>query len=422
MVTEKIGQAGYMFFSAGASVQAENKSQFANAMENAEKSYSTENKPVDKSYHASEENADAKLEENLQEKSEIQKDENVSKENTVEEKKPLRDSAEVEKEQEISEVVVIETMANVMVESQVEVKVQQMIADELGVSLESIQESMLNLGLTVDDLQDPQNMLKLIVETMELQGPEEMLTNPQLTEAFKKLNQSIENFMAEASAEESTSFDMTGEKVNEMNSTDDGFSQEEDQNNNADAEHVDAKADGTSGDVQKFAGTVSTMKTDFMQNIQELLVERVDTETATDIVRQVVDQVKFQMRTDVNSLEMQLYPEHLGKVSIQVVSKNGVMTAQIAAENEVAKVALESQIQTLKENFEQQGLKVESVEVMVSTRGFEQNEGKEQNASESERQGKQFRRIRSLDSVDDEVIEETEEMKEVLGSTVSYMA
>lgn len=80
------------------------------------------------------------------------------------------------------------------------------------------------------------------------------------------------------------------------------------------------------------------------------------------------------MKNDVTSLQMQLYPEHLGKVSIQVVSKNGVLTAQIAAENEVAKAALESQLATLKESFDSQGIKVQSVEVMVSTNAFEQNQ------------------------------------------------
>ena len=51
-------------------------------------------------------------------------------------------------------------------------------------------------------------------------------------------------------------------------------------------------------------------------------------------------------------LEMSLNPESLGKVNLNITSKDGVMTAQITTQNEVSKEALESQLQILKDNIE----------------------------------------------------------------------
>lgn len=44
-----------------------------------------------------------------------------------------------------------------------------------------------------------------------------------------------------------------------------------------------------------------------------------------------------------------LNPERLGSVHVTVSAKNGILTAQIAAQNEQVKTALENQMTTLRE-------------------------------------------------------------------------
>ena len=135
------------------------------------------------------------------------------------------------------------------------------------------------------------------------------------------------------------------------------------------------------------------------------MADRADVETAENITKQVVNQVKLTMKNDVTSLQMQLYPEHLGKVSIQVVSKNGVLTAQIAAENEVAKV--------------------QSVEGMVSTNAFEQNQqSNTENSDQEHRHGRQAKKniLTGLTGEDDSELPEDNSLQETLGNTVSYTA
>lgn len=89
-----------------------------------------------------------------------------------------------------------------------------------------------------------------------------------------------------------------------------------------------------------------------------------------NIANQIMEQLKVSVKPDFTSMELQLNPEHLGKVGLSIVSKDGVMTAQFTTQNEMAKEAIESQMHVLIENLNNQGLKVESIEVAVSNFTF----------------------------------------------------
>ena len=92
-----------------------------------------------------------------------------------------------------------------------------------------------------------------------------------------------------------------------------------------------------------------------------------------DIMRQIMDYMKVSVKADSSDLEMQLHPQSLGTLHIQMASKNGVVTANFITQNETVKAALESQMIQLKESFAEQGVKVEAIEVTVQTHQFEQN-------------------------------------------------
>ena len=148
--------------------------------------------------------------------------------------------------------------------------------------------------------------------------------------------------------------------------------------------------------------------------------------TQADILRQVVDEIKLTMSRDINSLSVQLNPEQLGKVQIHVATKNGVMQAQIIAENEAAKNAVEAGISVLREAFENQDLKVDAIEVMVGTRDFfAENEQNAQDDSQREKTGNQVGGI-NLNEVSDDEISESEqleaEMMKAQGNRVNYTA
>lgn len=150
------------------------------------------------------------------------------------------------------------------------------------------------------------------------------------------------------------------------------------------------------------------------------------TSFATRILNQVLDGIKVMTSENMSSMEMQLNPESLGKLSIQVISKNGVVTAQIAAQSEAVKEAVESQIAVLRQNMEEHGLKIEDVEVTVASHGFEQdmnngNGSSHENQQEHKHADSSHSTVNAdIKAVKEEVAEEI--IKEQKGSTVSYSA
>jgi len=113
-----------------------------------------------------------------------------------------------------------------------------------------------------------------------------------------------------------------------------------------------------------------------------------------EIMNQVAENVKASITEDVTKMEMQLNPQNLGKVLLELTSKNGVVSAQFTAQNDVVREALEAQIADLRETLNQQGIKVDAIEVTVSSHAFEEN--LDQNAQSQEKEGEMMEQISSL--------------------------
>lgn len=159
---------------------------------------------------------------------------------------------------------------------------------------------------------------------------------------------------------------------------------------------------------------VNVDTTAFTANVQE-----------ADIIRQIIDQIKVTATKEVQSMEVQLNPENLGKVYVNVEAKDGVMQAKIIAETEAAKNAIENNLAILKENFSNNEIKVEAIEVMVATYGFfeESQNGDFDNQEQTNDTSKSVGRINVNDLGEEELTEEEElevEIMKTKGNTVSY--
>ena len=125
------------------------------------------------------------------------------------------------------------------------------------------------------------------------------------------------------------------------------------------------------------------IKTPFVQNNNTYV--SVDT---VRIIEQLAERVRVTNFSEVSSIEMQLNPENLGKMYVNISSKQGMVNAQIAATNETVKEALEAQIYELKESLQQSGVKVDAIEVTIASHEFEKNleQGQSREEQEAERQ------------------------------------
>ena len=125
---------------------------------------------------------------------------------------------------------------------------------------------------------------------------------------------------------------------------------------------------------------ISTNQIDTLNSIDTYL--SVDT---MEIIEQIVEKTKVLVDSETTTMQMQLNPENLGKIYLNISSKEGSVNAQMMVTNEAVKEALEAQIVMLKENLNQAGVKVDAVEVTIASHEFERN--LEQDHSREEQEG-----------------------------------
>lgn len=141
----------------------------------------------------------------------------------------------------------------------------------------------------------------------------------------------------------------------------------------------------------------------------EQTTERFDLQRTQKIIDQIADYVKIHSGEKLTSMEIALNPASLGSVSLHVSSKGGVISAQLYAQDEAVRAALESQVAALKESLEAQGMKVDAIEITEHSHQLEQNLDQNGGQQESaEAQKKSGRRLLNLDELPEEEAYEEE--------------
>ena len=159
---------------------------------------------------------------------------------------------------------------------------------------------------------------------------------------------------------------------------------------------------------------IEQITADMTQNIERAFSEIADDVqniNEVDIVRQVVEQIKVTAGQQLQSIEVMLNPENLGHVHVTVTSRQGAVTAQLTAQNEQVKAALENQMVALKEHFNNQGIKVEAVEITVQSHGFESQQnlsGNDSNQAQQERKTHRRLDLSSIDELDESEMTDSE--------------
>ena len=362
------------------------------------------------------------------------------------------------------------------------------VAEEMEVTPEEVEEVMEVLGLTAVQLLDPANMQKLVVA---LSGNEDQLsivTDAELYGHLQNLLESVETALNDLQSELGLSEEDLGAILADMavvqqpedtDIPDELLTQPETENvalegmkdyavtvhKNGESVEVKVTVDDASGaksvqeevtetpEVQPKHEAKSGNKNAFAEhkgeNSSDNLMMQAPTEqtqlhdvsegqpvmerfTSTeDIMNQIMEYMKINLKGDVQELELQLHPASLGNVHVQIASKDGMLTAQFTAQNEVVKAAIESQLVQLKTQFEEQGIKVDSVEVTVGNYQFEQNfSGNEEHPGERQGTGKKTRRNINLNDIDlDDIPEDMDDSERIAaemmannGNTVDYTA
>lgn len=342
--------------------------------------------------------------------------------------------------------------------------VYEEIKDSFELTDEQLRQLMENLGFTMADLLVPTNITALIIQVTGSQDAMSIITDDALSANFMQvmdvLTQELENLSAqtdisvedikgiiEAAADMDAEDAVIADDVISSDVQTDNEVQNAEADNTSDnsIENVIAKKLVTEGDKENTSGdsqygngksdaksdivkndtaapTVNTTISDIQKSF-EAAFEKVDSRVnAADVIDQIVDSIKLNSTTELKSMEIQLNPQNLGKVNLLVSVREGVVTAQIAAENEQVKRALEGQLLTLKENIQNQGIKVDAVEIMVQTNAFETNQQFNDNKQQQERKALRKIKLDGFDYTDDDSNDETENINYNENSSVEYMA
>lgn len=303
--------------------------------------------------------------------------------------------------------------------------IKENIKKTMNVSDEDIESAMEQLGITAGDLLDMQKLTDLVVALSGNTDSLEFLTDADsvsmlndileyaksvtdnLEDVYNMGIDSIKEMLVSAKDDVKQSVVKEDAQPEEQPET---VSQHElsnviaqktkvqtDNDNNADDRQQTHMSDKASVENENFTGNMA-------QNIQNAfsgIIDEVSNVNEADIVRQVVEQIKVTTGQQLSSIEIMLNPENLGKVHIAVTARQGVITAQLTAQNEQVKAALENQMTALKEHFNNQGVKVESVEITVQSHGFESQQNLEGNNSEQAGQEKKTHRKLDLSSLEE---------------------
>lgn len=103
--------------------------------------------------------------------------------------------------------------------------------------------------------------------------------------------------------------------------------------------------------------------------------------TAREVIAQIVQKAELLSTNKLSEVRIELKPEFLGRLTIKVMVEEGVVTARFIAENQQVKHMLESNLNTLRQNLESQGIRVERAEVSVQLNNggmFDGSEGSRQ--------------------------------------------
>jgi flagellar hook-length control protein FliK len=115
-----------------------------------------------------------------------------------------------------------------------------------------------------------------------------------------------------------------------------------------------------------------------------------------NLLGQIVNKAVLELGKDKSEMKIDIKPENLGAVKIQVVSENQQIHAKITTENLAVKEIIEQNIEQLKQDLTKGGLEVDVVEVEVSV-DQERNPGGQESREEYARQLRNMARFRRND-------------------------
>ena len=175
----------------------------------------------------------------------------------------------------------------------------------------------------------------------------------------------------QAASQQAAVFDDKGQKHTDSNS---GGEADKDQKNKSSWGELLGKVDvqsATATGNSNAAAYAASQSAQNAQTMQTASADVLDAATVAPISRQVAQQVEQGMLSTVKGggtrLDLQLNPQELGAINVTLSVRNGEVSAIIRSEKSETADIINRQVDAIRTNLEQQGLKVDKVEVRQET-------------------------------------------------------
>lgn len=357
------------------------------------------------------------------------------------------------------------------------------IADELDVTDEEVLEILNQLGMTITDLFNPENLTQVVMEVTGTGDVSEVLMDEDLSSSLQNLMESARKMIEDIAADYDAQPDEIGKMLETIQNLEQGKQTQGQENEllkdlkedkttdledkieiklddkadtssqqitgNKESQSKDSQGKGQNESQNSLLSQNEGIKTPELNPYQQMVKDlenaftnalkdqepaRGATTSQVDIINQITEHMKVNIKEEMTSMEIQLHPASLGTIKVMVEqAQGGAVTAKFTASTQEAGAALQTQLMQLRNQLDQQGIKVNAVEVTVDAHAFEQNleQGNQQNASEQET--KRQSRIRRINLGDPDLLQEdtleldeetrlAAEMMAANGQTVDYMA
>lgn len=139
-------------------------------------------------------------------------------------------------------------------------------------------------------------------------------------------------------------------------------------------------------------GSKMTNETNQTQNLQEDF----------NVPRQIVEQARLLRRGEDTQMVIKLHPDHLGELTLKVsVSANGAVNASFHSDNAQVRAIIENTLVQLKQELNNQGLKVDNVDVYAGLTDGQLPQGEGQQAWQQNQGHSSNGSIQNLGNVED---------------------
>lgn len=333
-------------------------------------------------------------------------------------------------------------------------QVAEAVKELLGISDEELNQMLEQLGITNLQLIQPETLQNLVLMANSEQDAVVLLTDAELLNTVNELTAQVEQILQEAGitaeelmkefdnpdfavmvedavaglteqenekpAEQSTEVEGNAfVNTEEKTETEVDIRTEDKENGNS----FENRSSDDSTEVDNFAEQFVNNLQKAAQEISEITGQKDIVQMVREVADQILEKIKVSVTAETTSLEIVLTPEELGKVNLTVsADADGMMKAKFVTENELAREAIERNLVQFKEMLQEQGLKVDTIEVTVGNFEFDKNGQANESSQEEQKNGNR----RFINEEELSQNEDNDQLAKILmeggESTVNYMA